>query len=122
MTLHFRKIGDRTHLSDGMHPLHVPVGWQIADGNDDDARVSGAHDWQSSYLIFANGDAYGTNGMSGHKGAAQCGSGDKLKKSNFASRLKIGKKYPGGGPYLQQDAQGVRTTGISYDVLLRRLA
>jgi hypothetical protein len=83
MTLHFRKIGDRTHLSDGMHPLHVPVGWQIADGNDDDARVCGAHDWQSSYLIFANGDAYGTNGMSHYKGAAQCCSGDELQKIKF---------------------------------------
>ena len=36
------------------------AGWQIAGGDADDARVCGAHPWQSYYLVFANGDAYGT--------------------------------------------------------------
>ena len=36
------------------------AGWQIAGGDADDVRVCGAHPWQSNYLVFANGDAYGT--------------------------------------------------------------
>ena len=36
------------------------AGWQIAGGDADDVRVCGAHPWQSHYLVFANGDAYGT--------------------------------------------------------------
>ena len=36
------------------------AGWQIAGGDADDARVCGAHPWQSHYLVFANGDPYGT--------------------------------------------------------------
>jgi hypothetical protein len=36
------------------------AGWQIAGGDADDVRVCGAHPWQSYYLVFANGDAYGT--------------------------------------------------------------
>jgi hypothetical protein len=38
----------------------VPAGWQIADGTADDMRVCGAHPWQSNFLVFANGDLYGT--------------------------------------------------------------
>ncbi len=36
------------------------AGWQIAGGDADDVRVCAAHPWQSWYLVFANGDAYGT--------------------------------------------------------------
>ena len=36
------------------------AGWQIAGGDADDVRVCGAHPWQSYYLVFANGDCYGT--------------------------------------------------------------
>ena len=36
------------------------AGWQIAGGDADDARVCGAHPWQSEWLVFANGDMYGT--------------------------------------------------------------
>jgi hypothetical protein len=60
MTLHRRKVDDRTLLSDGDQPLDLPAGWQIADGSADDVRVCGAHCWQSLGLIFANGDVYGT--------------------------------------------------------------
>ena len=60
MTLHRHKVDDRTIVQDGNQPLKVPAGWQIADGSADDARVCGAHPWQSSFLVFANGDAYGT--------------------------------------------------------------
>ena len=54
------RVDDRTWVEDGEQPLHVPAGWQIADGTADDARVCGAHPWQSNYLVFANGDVYGT--------------------------------------------------------------
>jgi hypothetical protein len=60
MTLHRRKVDDFTKIQDGKQPLPVPAGWQIADGNDDDARVCGAHPWQSNCLVFANGESYGT--------------------------------------------------------------
>ncbi len=36
------------------------AGWQIAGGDADDVRVCAAHPWQSSSLVFANGDYYGT--------------------------------------------------------------
>ena len=36
------------------------AGWQIAGGDADDVRVCGAHPWQSEWLVFANGDIYGT--------------------------------------------------------------
>jgi hypothetical protein len=36
------------------------AGWQIAGGDADDARVCGAHPWQSYFLVFANGHRYGT--------------------------------------------------------------
>ncbi len=36
------------------------AGWQIAGGDADDARVCGAHPWQSEWLVFANGDCCGT--------------------------------------------------------------
>ena len=54
------RVDDRTVVEDGRQPLDVPAGWQIADGSADDARVCGAHPWQSRYLVFANGDVYGT--------------------------------------------------------------
>ena len=60
MTLHRHKVDDRTIVYDGHEPLDVPAGWQIADGSADDARVFGAHPWQSDSLVFANGDLYGT--------------------------------------------------------------
>ena len=60
MTLHRHKVDDSTIVQDGEQPLHVPAGWQIADGSADYFRVCGAHPWQSYSLVFANGDAYGT--------------------------------------------------------------
>ena len=36
------------------------AGWQIAGGDADDVRVCAAHPWQSWWLVFANGDFYGT--------------------------------------------------------------
>jgi hypothetical protein len=54
------RVDDRTLVEDGDQPLDVPAGWQFADGSADDARVCGAHPWQSHYLVFADGDIYGT--------------------------------------------------------------
>jgi hypothetical protein len=61
-TLHSPKIDDRTGGSDGDEPSQVAAGWQIAVGDADDIRVCGAHPWQSHWLVFANGDYYGTAG------------------------------------------------------------
>jgi hypothetical protein len=60
MSLHSHKVDDRTFVGDGRKPVHVPSGWEIAPGDADDIRVCGAHPWQSGYLIFSNGDVYGT--------------------------------------------------------------
>ncbi len=60
MTLHRHKVDNSTRVQDGCQPVHVPAGWQIADGSADDVRVCGAHPWQSRCLIFANGDVCGT--------------------------------------------------------------
>ncbi len=71
MTLHRRKVNDSTiFVEDGCQPVHVPEGWQIADGSADDVRVCAAHPWQSNYLVFANGAACGTAmcGIPTHRG------------------------------------------------------
>ena len=60
MTLHMHRVDGRREVSNGNWPLDVPAGWQIADGSADDVRVCGAHPWQSYWLVFANGDRYGT--------------------------------------------------------------
>jgi len=104
MTLHMRRVDDDTMVEDD-GPLHVPAGWQIADGDADDIRVCGAHPWQSLWLMFANGDVYWT-GLSACMGAFD----------------KAGNKFQGNPRVLVQDGQGVRT-GCGYvEVLLRRRA
>jgi hypothetical protein len=60
MTLHVHKVDDHTLVKDGEKPVRVPAGWEIAPGDAHDIRVCGAHPWQSYYLVFSNGDAYGT--------------------------------------------------------------
>ena len=61
MTLHRRKVDARTIVCDvRVEPVHVPAGWQIADGSADDVRVCGRHPWQSDCLVFADGAACGT--------------------------------------------------------------
>jgi hypothetical protein len=83
MTLHMRRVDDRTVVQDGRQPLHVPgEGWQIADGNADDIRVCGTHPWQSSSLVFANGTRYGT---------AMCNTPDYMigDRAIFIHQLKI---------------------------------
>jgi hypothetical protein len=60
MTLHCHKVDNRTLAEDGDKPVHVPSGFEIAPGDADDIRVCASHPWQSCYLIFSNGDVYGT--------------------------------------------------------------
>jgi hypothetical protein len=60
MSLHSHKVDDRTRVDDGHKPVHVPSGWEIAPGDADDIRVCATHSWQSYYLVFSNGDMYGT--------------------------------------------------------------
>jgi hypothetical protein len=55
MTLHRRKFNVLAVATDGDHPVHVPEGWQIAPGDADDARVIGAHPWQTRMMSCANG-------------------------------------------------------------------
>jgi hypothetical protein len=123
MTLHVRKVDDRTLVEDGTKPVHVPAGWNIAPGDADDMRVCGAHPWQSNWLVFADTHAYGT---------AMChissfiGTQPQLQnlrnffRSKF-SHAETGKKSAFSG-FLKQDAQGVRARDNADDVLLRRRA
>ena len=71
MTLHRRKVDDSTIVQDGCQPVHVPAGWQIADGSADDVRVCAAHPWQSYSLVFADGAACGTAANPFYRGNAQ---------------------------------------------------
>jgi hypothetical protein len=117
MTLHVLKVDDRTKVRNGDTPVHAPFGWPIAPGDADDARVCGAHPWQSNVLVFSNGDAYGTamQSSSSHAGATL-----NPSKNLIFSRLKIGKKMRSG--YLIQDEQGARAEYDDSEVLLRRRA
>ncbi len=60
MTLHSHKVDDSTYANDCEIPVHVPAGWKIAAGDADDERVIGAHPWQSDFLVFDDGYAFGT--------------------------------------------------------------
>jgi hypothetical protein len=60
MTLHCHKVDNRTLVENGNKPMLVPEGWKIAAGDADDIRVCAAHPWQSRWLVFANGDVYGS--------------------------------------------------------------
>jgi hypothetical protein len=53
-----------TYAKDGFAPVKLPQGWEIAPGEANDTRVCGAHPWQSSFLVFANGDFAGTSACS----------------------------------------------------------
>ena len=121
-----RRVDDRKVVRDGDEPLHMPASWQIADGTADDIRVCSAHPWQSNWLIFADGQAYGTAAcdLSSCIGNAQflLFPGRKIYKIPTPLKLKSGKKFGGGYNYLVKDARGLRTTFDIYDVLLCRRA
>lgn len=61
MTLHSHKVDGRNLVKDGNRPLEVPAGWEVAPCDANSARVCGAHAWQSQWLVFANGDVFGTD-------------------------------------------------------------
>jgi hypothetical protein len=99
------RVEDRTEVQDGQQSLHVPAGWQIADGTADDIRVCGAHPWQSQCLVFANGAAYGTAACSlssfiGDRSfCCSVGKFTKIYKISISSlkpkiREKIGRRLP----------------------------
>jgi hypothetical protein len=122
MTLHVHKVDDSTDIKGCTKPLHVPPGWQIAEGSADDLRVSAAHPWQTFNLIFADGLSCGTAKHSYHRGTHPQPS---YKVLIFASHLKIGQKQGNVANNLfKQDAQGAITSAHfdGYDVLLRRRA
>ncbi len=102
----------------------MPAGWQIADGSADDARVCGAHPWQSCFLVLANGDRYGTAACdpSSARGNRpfECFSrtNDKNYKNSTALKLKSGERS--GIDFLVKDGQWVRTRNTYDDVLLRK--
>jgi hypothetical protein len=119
MSLHYHKVDDRTLVKDGDKPVHVPSGWEIAPGDAHDIRVCTAHPWQSCYLIFSNGDVYGTpmHPVSSSIGTTRSSS----KKTKFSSRLEIGKKVGSGGLIQgKREKRGARGKYDDADVLLRR--
>ena len=132
MTLHRRKVDDRTPVEGCDQLLDVPGGWQIADGSADDVRVCGAHPWQSYCLLFANGDGCGTAACHpSFIGNAQLRFSRKIYKkirNPDPTKLKLnsGEKFNDGSPWLEQDEQnfelGARATLNICDVLLRKRA
>ncbi len=117
ITLHSHNVDARTLVLDGRKPVHVPSGWEIAPGDAHDIRACAAHPWQSYYLIFSNGDYYGTAmcPMDYCIGTTRSPS----KKPKFSSCLKIGAKS---NFFLDlDDEQGTKKNDYA-DVLLRRRA
>jgi len=111
-------IGDYVEWDSSEQPLNVPAGWQIVDGDADDIRVCGAHPWQSWWLVFANGDSYGTAmcNMSSCIGACAL---EHIRKM-FASHLALGQKFGLIRNGLKKDAELLRAKFDHCDVLLRR--
>jgi hypothetical protein len=135
MTLHGHKVDDRTIVEDGSQPMELAAGWEVAPCDADGMRVCGAHAWQSTFLVFADGCAYGTAickpsriGKCDACGCCRFGGGDaktKLKSGNFASRVKTGKDgfhHFGGLGCLKRDGARVSSTASQLDVLLRKRA
>ncbi len=125
MTLHLHKVHTRTWVNtvnDGCQPLPVPEGWQIADGNADDIRVCATHPWQANYLVFANGDAYGT-GVLAFRHARGESKGVMLALRSLSRCFLWRMTSVSGVIYksdqLIQDAEGVRAKESECDVLLR---
>jgi hypothetical protein len=121
MTLHRHKVDDRTIVEDGNRPLQVPSGWEIAQGTADDIGVCKNHPWQTSWLVFARGDMYGTAicanpSFQGESSHSSCGGDMPNYLSIFPSRLKIGQRSY--GDQLEEDQSGTRSLLQNADVLL----
>jgi hypothetical protein len=93
MSLHSHQVDDRTLVDDGMKPVHVPSGWEIAPGDAHDIRICGAHPWQSYGLIFSNGDAYGT-AMNPYDVGATLNPSKNLNFFTPENREKSGQRLP----------------------------
>jgi hypothetical protein len=120
MTLHVHKVDDSTDIKDCTKPMHVPPGWQIADGSAHDIRVCTAHPWQTYNLIFADGLHCGT---ANHPYTHCRGTHPQpsYRFLIFASHLKIEKQGSASNNFIKQDAQGAIALRLDgYDVLLRR--
>jgi hypothetical protein len=83
MTLHLHKVDDHTIIQDGDQLTNIPLEWKMATGTADDIRVCGAHPWQSRWLIFDNGDVYGT---------AACGHPDAIGECACRCRVYVSRK------------------------------
>jgi hypothetical protein len=128
MTLHMHRADHRTWVRDGDQPLEVPAGWQIADGSADDVRVCGAHPWQSSGLVFANGRVYGTAACWNYSYRGDrsfCCSVEKftnIYKIPNPLKLKSGRKWNDDYYLRSSKGPGVKSYYSTYDVLLRKRA
>jgi hypothetical protein len=60
MSAHGHAVNTGNVLNDGLTFAEVRAGWTVAPGVADDVNVCGAHTWQSTYLVFADGFACGT--------------------------------------------------------------
>ena len=96
------------------------AGWQIAGGDADDVRVCGAHPWQSWWLVFANGDSYGTAmcNMSSFVGA--CALIFEYSNNVCVTPGTLGQKFGLIRNGLKKDAELFRAKFDHSDVLLRR--
>ena len=65
-TLHSHKVDDRTRVDDGQKSVHIPSDWEISPCDADGIRVCAWYPWQSGFLVFSNGDKYGTGIASPH--------------------------------------------------------
>jgi hypothetical protein len=110
MTLHVNQVDyikpnssrlrRRSSYVEGMGEfLEVPVGWQIAAGDEEDRYVCRSHDWECEFLVFANGEIYGT---------------EQHGQSEFDMRGQRRASEP--GYHLEWDGKKVR--GLGGDVLL----
>ena len=72
--------------------MDIPAGWAIALGDADDRRVASAHPWQSSCLVFANGETCATRG-SQHKPDGSKGNlerdGAKVRAARYRSDVDL---------------------------------
>ena len=98
------------------------AGWRVAPGDADDIRVCGAHAWQSTWLVLADGSRYGTAMCNIPSKAGACS--HVLPPPRMCCRRltrETGKRYDGGG-FLVHSPQGAHSAHGYADVLLRRIS
>ena len=52
---HVHDVDGQTHILDGLKPVGIDAGFEVAPGDASDVEVANAHTWESLLLVFSDG-------------------------------------------------------------------